>query len=100
MDSHVITLPPIALIATKDSTALSCDLFCMPGLPIQSNPKLVLYQNTTTTPVNEHILDLHSFIHNNTNWDKLPYIASHIQTVIDLIINTTKSPEILFLGTI
>ena len=98
MDNHLITLPPTALIATKDSTALSCDLFYLPRLPIQSNPKLVLYQNATITCVNEHVLDLHSFIHNNTNWDKLPYIPPHIQTVIDLITNTTKPPEILFWG--
>ena len=96
MDNHVITLPPTALIATKGSTALLYDLFYLPGLPIQSNPKLVLYQNATITPVNQHVLDLHSFIHNNTNWDKLTYILSHIQTVIDLITNTTKPPEILF----
>ena len=98
MDNHVITLPPTALVATKDSTALSCGLFYLPGLPVQSNPKLVLYQNATITPVNEHVLDLHSFIHNNTNWDKSPYIPSHIQTVIVLITNTTKPPEILFWG--
>ena len=98
MDNHAITLPPTALIATKDSTALSCDLFYLPGLPIQSKAKFVLYQNATINHINEELIDLHSFIHNNTNWDKLPYIPSHIQSIIDFITNTTQSPEILFWG--
>ena len=98
MDNHVITLPPTALIATKDSTPLSCDLFYLPGLPIQSKQKLVLYQNATINPVDEQVLDLHSYIHNNTNWEKSPYIPSHIQTIIDFITNTTQPPEILFWG--
>jgi hypothetical protein len=85
-------LPP------KDSTGLSCDLFYLPGLPIQSSSKLVLYQNFTINPVDDELIDLHSFIHNNTKWDKLPYIPSHIQTIIDLITNTTQPPEILFWG--
>ena len=71
MDNHVITLPPTALIATTDSTALSCDRFYLPGLPTQLEPKIVLYLNTTINPINEPLLDLHSLIHNNTNWDKL-----------------------------
>ncbi|CAF3374219.1 unnamed protein product, partial [Rotaria sp. Silwood2] len=72
MDNHSITLPPTALISTKASMALSWDLFYLPGLPIQSKSKLVLYQNVTINPVDEEVIDLHSFIHNNTNWDKLP----------------------------
>jgi hypothetical protein len=95
MDNHAITLPPTALMTTKDSMGLSCDLFYLPGSPSQSTPKLVSYQNSTTNSVDETVIDLHSFIHNNTEWDKLPYIPSHIQTIIDLITNTTKPPEIL-----
>ncbi|CAF2827725.1 unnamed protein product [Rotaria sp. Silwood2] len=97
MHNHAITLPPTALISTKTSMALSCDLFYVPGLPIQSKSKLVLYQNATIDPV-EEVIDLHSFIHNNTNWDKLPCIPSHVQTTIDLIAKTTQPPEVLFWG--
>jgi hypothetical protein len=98
MDNHAIILPPTALIATKESTALSCDLFYLPGLPIQSKSKLVLYQNATINPVDEEVIDLHSLIHNTSNWDKLPYIPSHIQTIIDLISDPKQPPEILFWG--
>ena len=98
MNNHAIILPPTALITTKDSTALSCDLFYLPGLPIQSNQKMFLYQNATVNLINEELIDIHSFIDNNTNWDKLPYIPSHIQTIIDFITNTTQPPEILFWG--
>jgi hypothetical protein len=98
MDNHAITLPPTALIATTDFTPLSCDLFYLPGLPIQLEPKIVLYQNATVNAIEEELVDLHSLIHNNTNWDKLLYIPSNIQTIIDFITNTTQPPEILFWG--
>ena len=97
IDNREITLPLTALIATKDFAGLSCGLFYLPGLPIQST-QLVLYQNLTTNPVDEEVIDLHSFIHNNTEWNKLPYISSHIQAIIDHITNTTQPPEILFWG--
>lgn len=98
MDNHEITIPPIALVSTVDSTSLTCDCFFLPGLPIKLEPKIVLYQNATSNPIDEELIDLHSLIHNNTNWNKLPYIPSNIQTIIDLITNTTKPPEILFWG--
>ncbi len=56
VNNHVITLPPTALISTKDSTALSCDLFYLPGLPIQSKPKLVLYQTPQLIPLTKNSL--------------------------------------------
>ena len=95
-DKHATTLPPTALIATTDPTALSCDRFYLAGLPIQLELKMVLYQNATINPIEGELIDLHSLIHNNTNGDKLLYIPSNIQTIIDFITNTTQAPEILF----
>ncbi|CAF0939465.1 unnamed protein product [Adineta steineri] len=99
MDNHAITLPPIALIASTDLTPLSCDLFYLPGLPVQLGSKIVIYQNTTINHIDERLIDLHSLIHNNSiKWEKLLYIPSHIQTIIDFITNTTQPPTILFWG--
>ena len=96
MDNHAITLPPTALITTTGSTPLSCDQFYLPGLPIQLGTKTVLYQNSTVDPIDEELIDLHSPTHNRTKWDKLRYLPSHIQSIIDYIRSTTQPPEILF----
>ena len=53
MENQAITLPPTAMIATSDSTPLSCDLFLLPGLPIQWEPKLVIYQYATVNRMHE-----------------------------------------------
>ena len=98
IDNHAIDLPSTALITTRDSTPLSCDLFHLPGLPVQVGTTPVLYQNTTINPIEQQQIDLLSLIPNNTNWDKLIYIPSHIQNIIDFITNTTRAPEILFWG--
>ncbi|CAF1511817.1 unnamed protein product [Adineta ricciae] len=98
MNNNAITLPPTSLLSAKDGAALSCDYFYLHGLPIQSHSRLVLYQNLTVNAVEEEVIDLHSFIHNNTQWEKQPYIPSHMQSIIDLITNTTTPSEILFWG--
>ena len=100
MDNRAITLPPTALIVTKDSTALSCDLFYLPERLIQSKPKIGLYQNVIINIIEEELIDLYSFIHSNANWDKLPYIPSHIQTIIDFITDKTQPPGPPLLRTI
>ena len=97
-DNHAITLPPTALIATADSTPLSCDLFLLPGLPIQLEPKLVMYQNATVNRINEEMIDLHSLLQNNTKWEKLMYISSELQNIINYMKSTPPPPEILFWG--
>ena len=98
MENQVITLPPTALISTSDSTPLSCDLFLLPGLPIQLEPKLVIYQNATVNRINEEMIDLHSLLHNDTKWEKLMYISSDVQNIINYMKSTSQTPEILFWG--
>ena len=98
MDNPAITLPPIAIITTKDSIPLICDRFYLDELPMQSKLKMVLYQNATINEIDARITDLHSLMHNNNNWEKLPYMSSHIQAIVDYMKSTTQSPEILFMG--
>ena len=84
-------LTPTALITTVDSNPLPCDLFHLAGM------KMVVYQNTTFTTIDEEVLDLHSLVHNNIKWKKLISVPSNIQTLIDFINNTTKPQEVLVL---
>ena len=98
MENQAITLPPTALIATSDSSPLSCDLFLLPGLTIQLEPKLVMYQNTTVNRMNEEIIDLDSLLQNDTKWEKLMYISSEVQNIINFTKSTPKPSEILFWG--
>jgi hypothetical protein len=98
MENQAITLPPTALIATSDSTPLSCDLFLLPGLPIQLEPKLVVYQNATVNRMNEEMLDLDSLLRNDTKWEKLMYISSDVQNIMNYMKSTPQPPEILFWG--
>lgn len=49
-------------------------------------------------PIDKELIDLQSLIETNTNWSKLPYIPFHVQEIIEFISNTTKIPDILFLG--
>ena len=65
-DNHGFTLPPTALISTSDSTPLSCDLFLLPGLPMQLEPTRVIYHNATVNRISEEMIDLHSLLHNDT----------------------------------
>ncbi|CAF1545772.1 unnamed protein product [Adineta ricciae] len=51
MNNNAITLPPTSLLSAKDGAALSCDYFYLPGLPIQSHSRLVLYQKLTVNAV-------------------------------------------------
>ena len=98
MDNQAITLPSTALIATSDSTPLSCDLFLLPGLPIQLEPKLVIYQNATVNRMNEEMLDLDSLLRNDTKWEKLTYISSDVQNIMNYMKSTPQPPETLFWG--
>ena len=98
MENQAITLPLTALIATAASTPLSCDLFLLPGLPIQLEPKLVIYQNATVNQMNEETIDLDSLLRNDTKWEKLTYISSDVQNIMNYMKSTPQTPEILFWG--
>lgn len=98
VNNHAITLPAIAIVPTKNSMALTCDLFHLPALPTQSQSKLVLYHNSVITPMNGEVLDFSSYLHNDSDWQKTPYIPSHIQSILKFITSTTHPPEILFWG--
>jgi hypothetical protein len=98
MENQAITLPPTALIATSDSTPLSCDLFLLSGLPIQWEPKLVIYQNATVNRMNEEMIDLDSLLRNDTKWEKLMYISSDVQNILNYMKSTPQPPETLFWG--
>ena len=98
IDNHAIILPPTALITTVNSNPLSCHIFHLAGTPTQVGTKLVIYQNTTVANIDEEVLDIHSLVHNNTKREKLIYVPSDIQTIIDFINNTTKPPQGLVLG--
>ena len=82
MDNRAITLPPIALIATQDYTALSCDLFYLSVVPIQSKTKIVLYKDPTINPINEEYIVLHSFLHKNANSNKKNSVESEIRETL------------------
>ena len=98
IENRAITLPETAIVPATNSTALSCDFFYLPAIPTESSSKLVVYQNSTMSPLDEEVLDLRSFLQNQTHWQKLPYIPFHIQTIIEYMTNTTHPPEILFWG--
>lgn len=95
-DNHGFTLPPTALISTPDSTPLSCDLFLLPGLPIQLKPKLVIYYNATVNRIEQEMIDLDSLLHNGTKWEKVMHISSDVQNIIEYMKSTPPPPEILF----
>lgn len=98
LDNHEIVLPPTAIYSNPESSSLTCDKFHLPGLPKLMGTNVMLYHNQTMDPIKQELINLQEFIDTNTNWTKAPYIPSHIKSIIDFMINTTKPPEILFLG--
>lgn len=86
-----INIPPVALITTKETTSLSCDHFFLPGQPIHIGQSISIIENTTIQSIDSQIYDLNIKLSNNTKWEKLLYIPSHIQTIIDYI-SQTESP--------
>lgn len=93
ISNQEIILPPVALIATLNSTSLACDHFVLPGSPTQVGPAISLIENTTVLPIQQQLIDLNSKLNNHTNWVKLPYIPPHLQTLFDFVSNNpTQQP--------
>ncbi|CAF1535619.1 unnamed protein product [Adineta ricciae] len=90
MDNNAITLPPVALITTMDTSSLLCDKFFLPGVPVRIRSTVNLIQNLSINPLNEELFNLHELLSNNTSWAKLPYFPPNMQAVIDFISNTPK----------
>ena len=92
-------MPPVALVPTIDSTSLTCDHFFLPGLPARIGPKISIIENTTIQLIEDKIIDLQSKLSNQTNWEKIPYIAPNIEALIQFISNTPKPPPIIIHST-
>ena len=85
-----IFLPPVAIITTVDTTALACDHFFVPGLPVQIGSPIWIMENQTVDIVTNTILDLHNKLSNSSHWSKLPYIPPNMQAIFDFVSATPK----------
>lgn len=90
--NNQITIPPIALITLDEATSLSCDHFYLPSSTNTTDEFISIIENKTIKNEVSRLVNLYQMVSNNTQWEKLPYIPSHLKHIIDHLI--TKSTTI------
>src|SRR4051812_41396021 len=94
IDSEEVTLPEIALITVNEEKALACDRFIIPQALTKIDTPINLIYNESIRPSYEALINLKEILDNETHWEKLPYIPSDMQAIIDFISSTPKPASI------
>ncbi len=94
VDNEQITIPEIALITVTEEKALVCDRFIIPQAPSKIDTPINLIYNESIRPSYQALVNLQEILDNETHWEKLPYIPSDVQAIIDFISNTPKPSKI------
>jgi hypothetical protein len=94
IDNEQITIPEVALITVNEEKALACDQFIIPRAPTKIETPINLIYNESIHPSYKALIDLKEILDNETHWEKLPYISSDMQAVIEFISNTPKPATI------
>jgi hypothetical protein len=90
IDNEEVTLPEVALIKADDEKSLACDRFIIPKAPVKVGTPINLIINESVNPSNKQLIDLQEALANETHWEKLPYISSDMQVILDFISSTPK----------
>jgi len=98
IDNEEITLPEVVLITTDSEKSLACDRFIIPKSPVKLNKSINLIYNESIKPVSKELINLQEALANETHWEKLPYISSDMQVIIDMITSTLNPIRIDHLG--
>lgn len=94
IDNEEISIPEIALITVDEEKSLSCDRFIIPKAPTKIDSPINLIYNETISPNYKALINLQEILDNEAHWEKLPYINSDMQAVIDFISNTPKPSKL------
>ncbi len=94
VDNEEITIPEIALITVTEEKSLACNQFIIPGELTKIDTPINLIYNESISPSYKALINLQEMLDNETHWEKLPYITSDMQAVIDFISNTPKPATI------
>ncbi|CAF1158538.1 unnamed protein product [Adineta ricciae] len=97
--NNELTLPPIVLLATDNSTSLSCDHFFLPRPTSNNNKQIAIIEEQTITDEESYLIDLNHHIKNTTKWEKIPYVASNIQSMFEHLMKTPQSNGIKHIQT-
>ena len=90
MDNEELLLPELALLTVNNEKVLACDRFIIPRAPIKIGTPINLIYNGTINRSYKELIDLQAILENETKWEKLPYINSDMQAIIDFISSTPK----------
>ena len=94
VDNEQVIIPEIALITVNEEKALACDRFIIPQAPIKIDTPINLIYNESIHPSYEKLINLKEIVDNETHWEKLPYIPSDMQAIINFISSTPKPASI------
>ncbi len=90
IDNEEVTLPEIVLITIDNEKSLACDRFIIPKAPVKVGIPINLIINESISSSNEKLINLQEALANETHWQKLPYISSDMQVILDFIASTPK----------
>ena len=90
IDNEQITIPEVALITVNEEKALACDQFIIPRAPTKMETPINLIYNESVYPSYKALINLKEILDNETHWEKLPYIPSDMQAILEFISNTRK----------
>ena len=94
VDNEQIIIPEIALIAVNEEKALACDRFIIPQARTKIDTSINLIYNESIHPSYDALINLKEILDNEPHWEKLPYIPSDMQAIIDFISSAPKPASI------
>ena len=90
IDNVQVTISEVALITVNEEKALACDQLIIPRAPTKIDTPINLIHNESIYTSYNALINLKEMLDNETHWEKLPYIPSDMQAVIEFISNTPK----------
>lgn len=91
VDNEEVIIPKMALILTTNDKPLVCDKFIIPRAPLIVGKPINLIYNESVIPPNDPLINLQEALNNSDHWEKLPYISSEVQTILEFLNSTPRA---------
>ena len=88
-----VIIPPTAIVTVPNGTTIHCPEFNLPGPIIpDARPIINIIKNLSSFEEDKEIIDIHKDLVANSTWEKIPYVKSEIDELIqDMLAQTAQT---------